>query len=137
VRASALIQRLLLALGAVAAAVWLGVSFSGQRALERADPVAQRADATRAELQEAVRQTERAERLRPADTAPAITRAPLLSRLGRQREAVAELDDVLRREPENLDAVFALTVLTFRSDPERSARARERLGELDPVRAGR
>lgn len=136
-RAPDLIQRLLLAVLALAAAGWLAVSFSDFRALERAQSISRSQGVTRAELEEGVRQSERAERLRPADTAPAIARATLLAGLGREREGFAELDDVLRREPSNLEAAFTLTLLAFRLDPERSKSARERLGEIDPVRAGR
>jgi hypothetical protein len=47
------------------------------------------------------------------------------------------MDDVVRQEPENLRAAFVLTIIAFRPDPDRSAAARKRLGELDPIRAGR
>jgi hypothetical protein len=73
----------------------------------------------------------RAARLLNPDSTPDVRRAFLFQRDGRTEEAAAVLEDVLRREPDNLEAWGLLYAFT---QDERALEARRR---LDPLRASR
>jgi predicted Zn-dependent protease len=110
---------------AVAVLVWLAVmerdvrlQASGVAAAERRDVAAADADF-------------RAARLLSPDTLPDVRRAFLYRSDGRTDEAADVLEDVLRREPDNLDAWGLLYVFT---QDERALEARRR---LDPLGADR
>ena len=61
------------------------------------------------------------------DTLPDVRRAFVLQREGRTREAARVLEDVLRREPDNLEAWGVLFAFT---KDERALEARRRLDPL-------
>ncbi len=135
--ASLSIERIAVVAAALAAGVFFAVALAGQRALESAQEHARNPGSTRAERDAALRDSERAARLRPLDGAADVVYATLLSQVGREREGIALIEDVVRREPENLDALFVTVLLTFRSDPERAERARRRVIEIDQIRTRR
>ena len=79
-------------------------------------------------------------RLLNPDTTPDVRRAFLYQGTGRPEEAAALLEDVLRREPENLDAWGLLYAFTRDRDPataRRALAAGERLDPLGAARSGR
>ncbi len=79
-------------------------------------------------------------RLLNPDTTPDVRRAFLYQGTGRPEQAAALLEDVLRREPENLDAWGLLYAFTRDRDPataRRALAARERLDPLGAARSGR
>jgi hypothetical protein len=78
----------------------------------------------------------RASRLLNPDTAPDLTLAFVAQARGRSRAAIAQIDDVLRREPDNL-AAWALLYRFGQNDPARAARALAARRRLDPVNARR
>jgi hypothetical protein len=77
----------------------------------------------------------RAARLLNPDTAPDVLRAFVLQAAGEDRAAVALVGDVVRREPDNLDAWGVLYTLTRQRDPATAQRALAARQRLDPVRA--
>lgn len=109
-------RRALVIVVSVAALGWLGL-------MERAERL-QRSGATEADY--------RAARLLNPDTLPDVRRAFLYQGTGRRDESAALLDDVLRREPDNLEAWGLL--YTFTQD-ERALEARRRLDPLGARRA--
>jgi hypothetical protein len=79
----------------------------------------------------------RGARLLNPDTEPDIGRA-LLYKLGRRHdEAEAVVEDVLRREPDNLTAWAVLFEFTRERDPATARRALAARARLDPVNARR
>jgi predicted Zn-dependent protease len=77
----------------------------------------------------------RAARWLNPDTLPDVRRAFLYHGTGRQAEAAALLEDVLRREPDNLDAWGLLYAFTRERDPATARRALEARARLDPLGA--
>jgi predicted Zn-dependent protease len=133
-----LLQRILLAVAALAAAGWLAVSLVGEHALEHATAVSKDRKATPAALAQGLRDAERAGDLRPADTEPDLTRAQLLVGLHRNGEAIRTLEDLTRREPDNVTAWFSLAVLAaVAQDKPLAARAVASVRQLDPLDAPR
>lgn len=105
---------------AVAALVWLG-------AMERSERL--QAAGGEAALRDA--------RLLNPGTTPDVRRAFLYQGTGRPREAAALLEDVLRREPDNLDAWGLLSAFTRDRDPALARRALAERERLDPLGAAR
>jgi hypothetical protein len=130
-----LLQRILLAVAALAAAGWLAVSLVGERALEHAIAVSKDRKATPAALAHGVRDAERARDLRPADNEPDVVRAQLLAAERRAGEALTLFETVTRREPDNVEAWFFVALLSARTDPAQFRRARAQLRRLDPLGA--
>jgi predicted Zn-dependent protease len=79
----------------------------------------------------------RAARVLNPDTAPDVSRAILYRAQGRTAAAVALLDDVLRREPDNLRAWGLLYAVAAGGDPEAVRRALAARRRLDPLGAAR
>ena len=77
----------------------------------------------------------RAARVLNADTSPDIRRAFLYQGSGRPGDAAAVLEDVVRREPDNLDAWGLLYAFTRERDPALARRALEARARLDPLGA--
>ena len=101
------------------------------RGVETSGRIEDRADFDRAE------DAFRAARLLNPDTEPDIGRA-LLYKLGRQHDrAEALIEDVLRREPDNLTAWAVLFEFTRERDPATARRALAARARLDPVNARR
>ena len=77
----------------------------------------------------------RAARVLNADTTPEVRRAFLYQGSGRPAEAAAVLEDVVRREPDNLDAWGLLYAFTRERDPALARRALDARARLDPLAA--
>lgn len=131
------LERLLVAVAALAAAGWLAVSLVGQSALDRAVHVSKDRNPTPAAMETAVTDAERAKDLRPADNEPDVVRGQLLVRQGHRAEGLKVLEAVARREPDNVRAWFYIAVLTVDTDKPRSRNALAHLRDLDPVGAPR
>lgn len=122
-------------LAAVVVLAWLGV-------MERDRRLQARGVATAGNLRTAADVAHadadlRAARLLNPDTMPDINRALVYRFDGRFDAAVALVEDVLRREPENRAAWGGLYALTRDRDPAAAERARAALARLDPVNARR
>lgn len=121
--------RVVVAVIALAALVWLGVMERDTRLLARAS------DATSArDYAAADRDLRRADAL-SADPTADLRRAFLYQATRRGDEARALLDDVVRREPDNLTAWGLLLTFAREADPAAAARARAQVRRLDPLRA--
>jgi hypothetical protein len=108
---------------------WLGVMERDARLQARGVDAAQRHDIADADADF------RAARTLNPDTAPDLNRSFLYERTARHAQAAAVLEDVLRREPDNLTAWGLLFAFTKNHDPATADRARAARRRLDPVSA--
>jgi hypothetical protein len=112
---------------------WLAVMERDERLFQRGVDISGRirgaADAGRAESAFL-----RARLLNP-DTSPEMGRAVLYLGRGRRERAVAVIEDVLRREPDNLAAWGQLYRLTQDADAAATRRALAAQRRLDPLNA--
>ncbi len=122
-----MIARVAVALLAVVVLAWLGILYRDQRlvagALEAPSPAQAESDLRRGRL------------LNP-DTGPDALRSVLLAGTGQRARALAMLEGVLRREPENLYAWSALLSLSRGRDPANTHRALAAQRRLDPLTRG-
>jgi hypothetical protein len=123
------IARLVVVVAAVAVIAWLGVMERDTRLLARADHAARARDYAAAE------RDLRAAGTLTADTTGDLRRAFLLQGTRRGADARALLEDVVRREPDNLTAWGLLLTFSREADPAAAARARAQVRRLDPLRA--
>ena len=124
-----MIARVAVVVVAVVVIAWLGAMESNARQLARAD------DAARARnYMAAIGHLRDADRL-SADTTADVRRAFVLQGAKRGAEARALLEDVVRREPDNLTAWGLLLTFSRATDPAAAARAQAQLRRLDPLRA--
>jgi predicted Zn-dependent protease len=123
------VTRVAVAIVAVLVLGWLAVMEYDARLQARGVTAAQARDFDRADGD-----FRGARRLNP-DTAPDVNRAFLLQAAGRRDQAVALLEDVLRREPDNLNAWGVLFQFTRHHDPATAERARAARRRLDPLSA--
>ena len=118
---------------AVLVLVWLGLMERDRRLYVRgvatAGALNTPADVARAESDL------RGARLLNPDTAADLQRALVLRYSGRDRQAIALIEDVLRNEPANRTAWGGLLALSRDRDPVAVARARAALRRLDPLNA--
>ena len=119
---------------AIVALAWLGVMERDRRLEARGNATAG-ALHTPADVAAAESDLRAARFLNP-DVRPDLERALVLSYAGRAREAIALVEDVVRRESENRAAWGGLLALAGGSDPAAAARARAALRRLDPLNAG-
>ena len=116
---------------AVAALLWLGAMERDLRLQASAVDAAQRRDVARAE-----EDLWRARLLNP-DAQPDVQRAFVYQGSGRSREARGLLEEVLRREPDNLGAWRLLEAFTRDRDEPTRRRAAAAIRRLDPVNSER
>jgi hypothetical protein len=137
------LQRLVLAGIALVLAAWLVVGLRDARMHEDARQIVR--DSFReftasgelgtgeADLRRAGRLLERAELLNP-DSSVLHDRAIDLFLLGRRRESIDTLEELVEREPENAEAWAALAAIARGVEPRLSARALDEVHRLDPRR---
>jgi predicted Zn-dependent protease len=123
------VSRVVVAVVALVAIGWLAVMELDTRRQADGVAAAQRRDFAAAEAD-----FRAARRLSP-DTAPDLSRAFLYERTARPGRAAAVLEDVLRREPDNLTAWGLLFTFAKNHDPATADRARAARRRLDPVSA--
>jgi predicted Zn-dependent protease len=117
---------------ALPVAAWLALGYDNAKLVGDANAVTQQKKLPRPQVERALRQLDRSERLNPDRSLPQAVRVVLYVRVGRLDLARSGLEKLLRDEPESADAWLLLASLTARSDPARSAQARARLRELAP-----
>ena len=122
--------RICVALVAIVVLAWLGIMERDARLYARGLDAARGGAAGLARAEADLRGA----RLLNPDTGPDYARAIVHSARGRRDRAVAVLEDVLRREPDNLAAWNALAALA-RDDPAVARRARAARARLDPLNA--
>jgi hypothetical protein len=123
------IARVVVVVVAVVVLAWLGVMEHNTRQLARADDAARARDYTAA-----IGHLRDADTL-STDTTADVRRAFVLQGTKRGDEARALLEDVVRREPDNLTAWGLLLTFSRETDPATAARAQAQLRRLDPLRA--
>jgi hypothetical protein len=121
--------RAIVAVVAVAVLAWLAVMERDQRLVASGIAAAGRGDHRAAE-----RAFERARFLNP-DATPDVGLAFVAQASGRPGDAQAQLEAVLRREPDNLSAWGQLRNLARGRDPQVEQRAEAAIRRLDPVNA--
>jgi predicted Zn-dependent protease len=123
------VTRVLVIAVAVAVLAWLGMMERSVRLQSSGVEAAQARDFAAAEADF------RAARVLNADTTPDVRRAFLYQGSGRPAEAATVLKDVVRREPDNLEAWGLLYAFTRERDPALARRALEARARLDPLAA--
>jgi tetratricopeptide (TPR) repeat protein len=124
---------------ALPAIAWLALSYRNAGIELHAQSLVAQQSPPRSEVDRALRDLDRADRLNPDQAERRALRFGLHVRGGRLDLARADLEELLRREPANAEAWLLLASLTRESDPGRSAQARARLRALNPrgAREGR
>jgi Tetratricopeptide repeat len=123
--------RIAVAVVAVLVLAWLGVMERDRRLEARGVTTAGALDSA-ADVRAAEADLRAAELLNP-DTRPALQRALVLRYAGRLDEAIAVVQDVTEREPENRAAWGGLFALARERSPALAQRARAALRRLDPL----
>jgi hypothetical protein len=129
--------RIVLVTAAVAILAWLTVMERDMRLEKRGIDTASKMVVSGRLGSDGFRSAEadfRAARFLSADATPDLHRAVLYDVHGRVRRATALLEDVVRREPENLAAWNILYSLTRERDPALARRAAAARRRLDPQR---
>jgi predicted Zn-dependent protease len=129
-----MIERVLLGLVAIAAAVALAVWLGSARAEERATKVAFSATRSAPKLAQALRDARDARRLVPDGPAD-LLEARLVYLGGRRERSQRVLGELVRQEPENTTAWLLL--LNTSTDPETARRARAAIRRLNPLLSAR
>jgi tetratricopeptide (TPR) repeat protein len=124
----AVIGRVILVVIALGVIAWLAVSERNAMLTSQGAKAASQGDYATAE-----RDLEAADFLN-ASTFADYSRAIVLQQAGRRDEAVALIEDVLRREPENSNAWSVRLLMAIQAkDKQAEERARAKLRELDPL----
>jgi hypothetical protein len=126
------IGRVVVVLVAVLVLAWLAVMERDARL--QADGIAALRGGSGQELAGAASDLRGARLLNP-DTTPDVNRALVYRARGDRARAAALMDDVLRREPDNLLAWGIRYVLALGNDPGAARRALAAQRRLDPLRA--
>jgi cytochrome c-type biogenesis protein CcmH/NrfG len=120
------VKRVFVIIVAAAVLVWLGVMERAVRLQAGGTAAAEARDFDAAD------RDFRGARLLNPDTTPDAQRAFVYQAGGRSEDAVALLEEVVRREPDNLQAWGLLYAFTRERDPGSARRALEARRRLDP-----
>jgi predicted Zn-dependent protease len=119
-----------MAAAAIAAVVWLALSYRSERLESRAGRAAlEGAGISAAEAEQALSRAREARTVQP-DAGPKLLEWLLLDLRGRDREALPLLEEIVREEPANARAWFLLA--EHARDPALEREARRRFRELRP-----
>lgn len=130
------VQRAAVAVVSILVIAWLAVSYDNARVIRRAQIVAADRQATPARIDTALSDLSGSRTLDPANDAETLSyRASLEGLAGHPETQLAELERLVRIEPDTAEAWFLIAELTQKSDPARSAEARAELHRLDPLGA--
>ena len=127
------LQRVVVLVAAALAVAWLGVRYVDARAIGRVNAVLGDASADPARLESALADAHGADTLDPGGGTEALSYVAAIEiRLKRPQEALATLEEIVRREPYAAEPWLLIAQLTRTTDPARSAEARAQLRRLDP-----
>jgi predicted Zn-dependent protease len=130
------LPRAAIALVALAAVAWSAVLWRGERiGQDASDRIIMNHDLSDAEWAREVERLRDAELLDPSTKWPVAQAGALLQR-GRAAEAARVIEDVVEREPDNVEAWIVLREATEGRDPRRAAEARAEIRRLSPPVAG-
>jgi len=131
---SSLPVRVLLAVAALAAITWLALGLRAASALQNAEEIKSRqpSELNVDAVTDARRELQRARDNSP-DSDALLIEAELLLRAGREVEAAAAIDPLVRAEPENLEAWALLAVAVKERDPRRFDEAERAVLGLSPI----
>jgi hypothetical protein len=127
--------RIAVAIVAVVVIAWLGVMYRDAHLQARGVAVLRDRSADR-DLRGAEADLLAARFLNP-DAAPDTTRAVIYRAQGRDRDAIALLDEIVRREPDNLSAWSVMRLSATGTDTAAFKRSLAQLQRLDPVNVPR
>jgi predicted Zn-dependent protease len=130
-----MLQRAAVAIVAVLAIAWLGVSYGNARVIRHAQIAAADPKATPAQIEAALREVRGERTLDPSRTESLSYAAALEIRAGRPDEARKLYERIVQLEPDSPEAWLVLSKLTQKSDPARSAQALAQVRRLDPLGA--
>jgi tetratricopeptide (TPR) repeat protein len=126
-------QRVVVVVVALAAAVWLLVSYGNSRTIRDAQTVLENRKSSPAQLEAALRKLDPGETLDPSRGTERLSfQAALDIRLRRFPDALKKLDEIVKREPDTAEPWFLIAQLSRQSDPARAAQAQAQLRRLDP-----
>jgi len=134
VRRGSVVARAAVVVVALPVIAWLGLSYRNAQLVEDAGAVADQQAPPAADVQRALRDLDRSEKLNPDRSEGQALKVVLDVRAKRFDLARADLEALVRREPKNAEAWLLLASLTRQSDPARSAQAREQLRRLNPLK---
>ena len=120
-------MRVAVAVVAVVVLAWLGVMYRDAHLQARGVAALGERDLRAAEADL------RAARFLNPDAGPDVTRGVIYRGQGRERDAIALLEEVVRREPDNLRAWTVMRLLAAGIDPATYRRSQAELQRLDPV----
>ena len=123
---------MMLAAFALAAVVWFAITYVDAHRLDHAQHVLQHTALLSPKLNAALDDARAAGTLNPDRTTRLGIEASADVRLGRLAPARAVIEQLVRLEPENVQAWDVLSRLTAQQDPRRSAQAVAKVRELDP-----
>ena len=126
-----MLTRVLVALLAIAAIVWLALGYRSTGLSEDGERLAERPGQSPAQVRGAERTLERA-RFLNSDSRPLFVEGLLLATYRRYDEGVELLERGVRREPDNVVGWGMLAQATARKDPARSREARAKILRLSP-----
>ena len=126
-----MLTRVLVALLAIAAIVWLALGYRSTDLSEDGERLAERPDQTPAQVREAEDTLERA-RFLNSDSRPLLLEGLLLATHGRYEEGTRLLERAVQREPDNVVAWGVLAQATTRRDAARARQARAEIRRLSP-----
>lgn len=126
-----MLTRVLVALLAIAAIVWLALGYRSTDLSEDGERLAERPDQTPAQVREAEDTLERA-RFLNSDSRPLLLEGLLLATYNRYDEGIELLERGVRREPDNVVGWGLLAQATASRDPARSREARAEILRLSP-----
>jgi predicted Zn-dependent protease len=127
------LPRAAVALLAALLVAWSGVLWRGDRiGSDASDTLIRNADLPEAEFRHEMDRLRDAELLDPSTRWP-VARAGALYQRGRFEESARVLDDVLEREPDNLEAWLYMREVAQDRDPARAAEAQAAIRRLNPT----
>ena len=125
------LQRIALVIVAILAVAWLGVSYHDSRVISDVQAVSGALRPTPAQLESALRHVRAADTLDPSRGVEILSyEASLQIRLNRIPEALESLEEIVRLEPDYVEAWFLIA--KFSPDRARAAEAAAQVRRLNP-----
>jgi len=128
--------RALLAIAAIVAIAWLAVVLRDSLLISRVGRIATDRRASAADIRHGVVLARQARLLNPNRSLPLSWQAEMYTLQGRTDAAARTYERMVKEEPQFAEAWFLLAARTAGSDPGRSAQARARVRQLDPLDRG-